>query len=406
MYFVLVNTLHSLFIFLQIPLINSRISLADYGSFTLFATLNVVISFAFSMGMHENFLKKHYEFKHDALTQYLWQCLITSCLFGIGAVGIFFILNSIFKFNQSITFLYLVPSIILTIYHILNNYLLNDILASKSKTKYILVQFSRSVPPLIIILVLIALNRLTLTSLLYSVTIFYLLSILIVLWFFNRNYPLSTYLNSTFKKSFFRQALDQLPYSFSSIAFSYTERGVLDFYQKRTELGIFSICSTMCSSVSMLFISMANAIIPIAYETMGSSNDNEKLKIKRHFYIMLLILTIFTLALLILVPYGFLFFDFENEYQLILLVKTLLVSTAFSIATFYLGMFLKFKEMGKSLSKIHFVSLAINLILNFIFVPKYGILGSGAASLFGQVCCFALTIYYLFRIKFFNFQNV
>lgn len=175
---------------------------------------------------------------------------------------------------------------------------------------------------------------------------------------------------------------------------------LLGFFRNIEEIGYFTVARRVVGGVTFLFIFLANAVLPrLSYSfTRDSAQFNSAVK---KFLKLAVILTVLVFLPIILFSKGLLSFTVGSEYLpaslplnimtagLILVLFNLPFSTALIAAC-----------LEKEVLKQTAACALFNVVLNFILMPKYGMIGASVSFLFTEVLALVWILYvYHKRIK-------
>ena len=163
-----------------------------------------------------------------------------------------------------------------------------------------------------------------------------------------------------------------------------------------TDLGLFSIGYKFASVVGLLMVGVNNAITPLIYtHHKDPSTPGQLEKIFKMFSVAALITFV---GLSIMASEIITFFTTDAYSGAETVIPFLVVSTLLaSLYNFTPGLFIAQKT--KVIASINLVTAVINVALNFLLIPVWGIRGACIATLLGYVVGFA--IYYFYNQKYY-----
>ena len=254
---------------------------------------------------------------------------------------------------------------------------------------------------LIIILILVLLRILTVETYLVVFVVSLLLRIFIMLKSLGLKYKYN------FNVDMIRQEISFGMVAYLAVLFVFLNYKADQFMIKKmigvADLGIYSIGVTIAELLFLIPSSVATVLLGRLYNVDESNNELNKLTavtIKYTFYIVL-ILSIFgyILSPLVIFMYG-------NSYlPAVDVTRILIVGIVFaSIGKVGSSYYYK-KEKLQIYLIITFVTLLLNIIMNYILIPKMGINGSALASTISYTVYGLLNIYYFIGIRKFDVNN-
>jgi len=186
---------------------------------------------------------------------------------------------------------------------------------------------------------------------------------------------------------------------------SFANRWLLVYYKTFSEVGIYSVSDSFSQLFQViLLVPLINIYQPYIFKKFNENKDKEKHNIneshnglcilvinqnyiKNIFYIMSFILVLVLVGFILLkkILYIFLPNKFHACFKYILI---LLIGQVFFLGSQLANCFLVFLKKTYILMWIMFASAILNIILNFILIPKYALYG----------CAFATLISYFFNL--------
>ena len=189
-----------------------------------------------------------------------------------------------------------------------------------------------------------------------------------------------------------------LIFDLSIIVLNLSDRFFIEHFLGLSETGIYSIGSLVGSLVLIGVNALINVFRPIIYEkTRNYALEKNSLKFFSIQYLTtILIITLFLVV--VLNKIIFLYFIDAKFYASQEIVWTIACGFFFwGLHSFYLSYFI-FEKKTKTIFMVSILSISLNLALNYILIPKFGIIGAGYATLatyfFGGT-----TVYLLFHFN-------
>jgi len=189
-----------------------------------------------------------------------------------------------------------------------------------------------------------------------------------------------------------------LMFDFSTIILNLSDRFFIEHFLGISETGIYGIGSLVGSLVLIGINSLLNVFRPIIYEKTSSyAQEKPSLrKISTQYLITLLIITLF--LVLVLNKIIFLYFIDAKFYASQEIVWTIACGFFFwGLHSFYLSYFI-FEKKTKTIFIVSILSIFLNLVLNYIMIPKFGVIGAGYATL-ATYFLGGIIVYLLFHFK-------
>lgn len=395
---------------IMMPFYTKNLTPAEYGVIDIVNILNAFITVILGLELTQAIPKYYSDLKSDIDSQ---NTFISSCLL-FNTLGGLFLLILVIIFSENLSILIFQDS----------KYSLLLVIAA---TSYI---FSRIFQVIIIVLrndgKAIQVSSLAILSSLITLTT----TIILVLKFkmgvygiFIANlcsqgliglyliYKYFYYFHLSFNSFWFRKALlFSIPLLFSAmsgVVLNYTDRILINNHLGLSEVGIFGVAYRISSVTNLILFGFTTAIVPLVYSSYQNQETPKKIEaIFRYFlaisFSLMLFISVFAEDIVLLFT--------TNEYlkAAYLLPFLLIVNLLNAVGYFFPGMFL----MGKTkiVAIITVSSAILNIFLNLLLLPKFGLIGSAIATLISillssiATMIFSQSLYKIpYRIKSFVF---
>lgn len=174
---------------------------------------------------------------------------------------------------------------------------------------------------------------------------------------------------------------------------SFIDRLMLEHYMPISELGIYTLGASLANVLRIVISGFDQAYQPSYYELMNSKQTNKEEKITQTFTIYLSLITAITCIGLLLGGPFLRIFAGRSFIRVINIFPYLLVAAYFSsYCNFFASPIFYFKKTSL-LPYISGSSAIVNILLNLILIPLYGIIGSALATCISHVW---ISLYYYF----------
>ncbi len=380
--------------FLLLPLIVRMLSTKDFGSYSLFLGVESLLIPIVSLNLHAA-LSSHYYSDDFNLTEYL-STMIYSLL---GISSIFFIL------------VFFLPDFLIDFLGLSSNFLKLAVISATitgllgmisnlfrlQRKPWIYGAFSilQSLFLFLCIYVFCVINPtydMVVSGRVFYAVLFFILSLFIL--------KSKNYLSLVFKKDSFKRALKfSLPtliYSLSAFIFLASDRFYIKYFLGTEAVGYFSAIFQLSSIISILGMSINAAWIPWLFENLKKNNHHTNVFIVKLSYG--LIFSFLMIGLISCLSFPF----FARIILPIAFHKYIYISIPTIIGFVFEGIYLIvspylfYAEKTKYNGYIGLVIACINVVLNIILIPYFGILGAAIAT-----CC----SWFFLAITFFIFSS-
>jgi len=390
--------------FFLIPLYTRQLSTDDFGLLSIVRTftecLRPVILLGLPVAIKRSYLQK--DINNEKRKVLLGTCLIWSLIYS-------FVMNSgiiVFSHKLSMTFFKradfanLFCLISITLFLSKFNYLYYAILQAKQESKkYILISLSYLVLSCILNLYLLIVLKLNVKGILFSNLIASFIIVIPAILFFLKNSKFV--FDFQVIKNLLGFGLLIVPVSYATWILDLSDRYFLIHYTNLTEIGYYEIGYKIGMLLNLIVVMPFQIAWPVYYFSKGKNQDFCQ-QYKRIFDLLIITLLIVWLGLAlfskpiltILAPPQYL-----KSNQVIALVALAYVFNGIQIF-FHCGIHLSGKS--KYLTFIIIFSALINIILNYLFIPRYGILGAAWSTVFSFGIMVLLT--YLVSQRYFKYK--
>ncbi len=179
-----------------------------------------------------------------------------------------------------------------------------------------------------------------------------------------------------------------LPMAFASSMFlimGYLDKILLGIFSNETSLGIYHICFQIAKAVTLPLFAINSIIAPKFAETYKKGNHNELKKIANQ-STKVIFWSSFPILLIIFLFPSFILNLFGEEF-IGGIIPLLILGFGFLVNSISgsVGLFLQMTSKEKLFQWILLVAVMINLILNLIFIPKYGIMGAALGTTISMI---------------------
>ncbi len=168
------------------------------------------------------------------------------------------------------------------------------------------------------------------------------------------------------------------------------DRFILEGMIGTEELGVYSIAYQLAQIPIFLAVGIRKVWNPIFYENMkNESYDIVKGLISGY----VIFITLICLGIILFAKEFVILMTDSRYYSAIPVIGIITGGIFFNSLITITNSFLGFQNKFKNTSKIALVSAILNIVLNFILIPKLGISGAALATLFSYLVYFVLGVY-------------
>ena len=381
--------------FLLLPIYTSNTTILDYGIISSMQILNIFIALTFTLALDLALFRIYHDYKiekdkRDLLGTIFIFFLLISFFFSL----IYFLFqNNLILIFKSIEFS---PYYIITIgYTFLNIFSIIPLIYlqinHKSKS-YVILSLSSTVLSICFILYFLVFKQQGAVGYLKGE-------------FFSKLILLPVFLYSTikiinFKFSFpklintLKFSLPMIPGLLSAWILNLSDRIFIERYFSLNEVAIYSVSYKIATIVLILSGAFAMAYNPYFYEKAASPNQicaKKELSYINNIYV--IVSFYFSVGIILFANNIFDIFFNEAYFSGYAIVPLIVLGCFFNLITGLLN--LMFNQEKKSLQLMYFtfIGAILNIILNFIFIPKFGMQGAAISTFI----CFLLILLIVYK---------
>lgn len=385
--------------FLTILIISRLFGINNYGSFSLILTISQAITLIFAFGLPNAliFLKGNQKLSIEQTKSLLLKGITITVTISIIPVLIFFslaeFLASLFK-NPDLEVYFRILAFSLP-FLIVHELLLNYFISIKKFKFYNLFMFG--LPNVLFIVILLLFFYLGKSDfyvfLAYVIAIIFIVIMELLLVFRVKFKEIETTKFTT--KKLLRVASPMLFSSLLLYLLNWTDIIILGLMTDEKQVGIYNIAYKIGSVGFLVLISISTIITPKIADLFGNDKLEELKKLIHQYTRLIAILTLPVVLTLIFLS-DFILSFFGNETTsgattlIIVAISVFLSATAGNV-----DQILNMTNHQVILKNITIISFFINVILNIILIPNYGIIGSAFSSLISTIIINLLCLIYI-----------
>ena len=239
-------------------------------------------------------------------------------------------------------------------------------------------------------------------SMIYGQILSVLFTILVLLIIFYKNFKPS--FSFTLLKRPFKYSYPLMFSDLSQLLYDVVDRYILKGFVSLEKIGVYDLGYKVSGFYNALLGSaISQALPPIIYKEENSNNKINLFIKKQSFYYLIIGMWFWLLISLFCDDIINFFLKDNHEYKdLSILIPILLLSNVMHVLGYFLSWGIILKEKSWTMTLNMFLSVFLNITLNFLLIPIFGILGAALATLISCVFWNCLKAY--FSKKFSNFD--
>lgn len=381
--------------FFLLPIYTSNTTTFDYGIISSMQILNVFIALTFTLALDLALFRIYHDYKNekdkrDLLGTIFIAFLLISVFFSL---IIFLFQNKFVLIFKSIEFS---PYYIITIgYTFLNIFSIIPLLYlqinHKSKSYLFLSLLSVGLSICFILYFLVYKQQGAIGYLkgeLFSKLILFPIFLYLTVKIVNFNFSLPKLINTL------KFSLPMIPGLLSAWVLNLSDRIFIERYFSLNEVAVYSVSYKISTIILILSGAFAMAYNPFFYEKAASSNQisaKKDLSLINNIYV--IVSFYFSIGLILFANNIFdIFFDktYSSGYVIVPLIA---LGCFFSLITGLLNLMYNQEKKSLQLMYITLIGAILNIILNFIFIPKFGMQGAAIST----CICFLIILLIVYK---------
>ena len=318
---------------------------------------------------------------------------ISSVFSAITIVAISFVLDSNEPITKIVVALYTI-SLVFQIFDMFN-YWFQSRLQAKYTAIASLIAYSITA---IYKIILLATNQ-PVTLFALSTSVDYISIALILFYFYKKEGGKKLSFSFKYGKSLLKKSYHFILPGLMIAVYGQTDKMMLKHMINEREIGYYATAVSLCSVWCFVLSAIIDSVNP---SIMKSYQDNEKSFIKYNkmlyfivFYVSIFVSLMFTIfgKLIIQILFG------EAYLPTVAPLRIITWYTAFSYLGVARNAWIVCKDRQRYLKYLYFSSAVLNVILNILFIPKYGAVGAAIASLISQISTVIIVPFFIKDLK-------
>src|SRR5690554_206996 len=396
--------------FILIPLYTNILSTSEYGNYGLLMAVYAILNVLYQAGLFQGFIKFFYDKGTDP-SRVVSTTLNTIILFGFVVA---LLLSIFYRPLAVLTGISIdLSSLLLIIFWLilfdtLAYFGLHFLKTKKMARHAVSYSLITAVANLILNIIFLVVLRLNILGILLAQGLSNLLLLSLTFRHVRRYYLLL--IDWTLLRKLFSFSLPLVIAGFFGIMMSVADRFIIDYFMDRSEVGLYSLAYKLGLLMNVFVIAFRTAYLPhflsIGKPDPGSRIERETLISELRLTLIKFIglISILFLAVVILLQYLFKieiagFFLINPDYiKAAYIVPFILLAYAFNglAAFFSLAPYMSGKSFHFVITDV--IGFTVNITLNFLLIPHYGIMGAALATLVGYYSA-SLYMYFVFTAE-------
>ena len=377
--------------FILIPVYTAYLLPSDFGALQFILTVGAFLRSFTQMGLNTAFWKFRSKSKISGIFSIPLIVLITQFYIGIIILSLGIIISFSFNFNNITLNFVLLYFLALLIKLITENYLL-VCRANHNPKKYLTISILQSIILFSLNIYFVKYLRFNFQGVILAYLFSFLISSLLFFVFMKKDYVGKISFKLSAKMIRFGYPI--MISNFFVLILSISDRWFLKTFSSDYELGLYSYGYKFADLIlAFLIQTFQTAWIPIAWKIFSLDNGKDIfVKAQKVFFFLLPIVSFLMLAFIIIIgKWSTINNSYLAGFQIIYLIAFSHVFYgfySFSVMGIY------FTENTNKIVHINLISALINVLLNIILIPAYGMIGSAIATFVSYMFLYLLVSYY------------
>jgi len=379
-------------VFFSIPVFTRLMTPDEYGMISIFTSIIAVATIIMGLNFNGSIVRYYHEDENN-FGEFISSNILFLFIFNI----VFLIILNHFK-NEIASLIEIdlnvfIIAIIVSIFNIPVKIFLSYLQTSKQSKKYSVISASRSLTMIFISVLWVYLltDKRYLGRMYGQLVVYSLLFIISIFYFIKLGKP-------KFKLKYIKYSLlygiPLIPHALSHFILSSFDRIAINQINGSFDTGLYSFAYNVGLIMNVVVIAMNKAWVPIFYDNLKKNNYNRinkiVIKYSKYIFFAAIILVLYSKEIVII-------FADEKYYNSLNLVPIIILSYVF---VYFYTLFANYSFYRKRTGIISIATLfagAINVYLNYLFIPRYGYFAAAYTTLFSYMLLF---LFHYFNVKF------
>jgi O-antigen/teichoic acid export membrane protein len=382
--------------FLTLPFFTQYLSPSDYGIIGLFIIIGNITTSLFSFGLNTATYGLYFNFSNNNFrilntTVFLFLILIF-LIVGISFILPFSEMISIRVFDNKINGELIEFAFLNGVFNYIYIFYGQLLIAQKRAKAYSLLLITQVAVNALITFYLLYFHSMTYLAALYGVfasnILVFFLSLFLNRKFFTINLSLPRIIEAL------KFGMPEVPNTMISLLYGAFDRVMLTNFKGLSDLGYYDFANKFASIFKIIIDAIGKAFSPFFLEESANRKGDFKHNIVKKFYEISVILGFFGIAISLFSEEALIILTTSEFYFAKFFVPILICFYLFGLlGQISINQFIHSKKLHY-LIPISLIGLIVNITLNIIFIPKYGVMGAAFSTSFSAMITSILQLYY------------
>jgi O-antigen/teichoic acid export membrane protein len=370
------NALKSLVPLLMLPILTSYLSISDFGVLSLLETTILFLTPFILLNINAAINVEYFKIEHQKLKKYITNALMLSFLASLLVLCVFSLFQtqiaSLLKIDDGLVLFIVFFSVL----RVLSSVVLGLYQSRQESFKYAIFILSQTLFDFLLSYIFVVIyhygyiGRLSGTYL--SLFVFSFIALYLL-------YKMDYLSKITFKytKDILNFGVPLIPHAVSGTVMAMSDRYFISYFIGNDKVGLYTIAYQLSALMLLVSLSVNQAWSPMLFRLLKEKNMKQ---IYKFTFILFILFAIVGISLYFMRDLLFFIFVKEHFYMAKEYYGWLLVGFTFQSFYFLVTNFLFYEKRTKLLASMTFMGAIINIVLNYIFIQQYGVIGVAYAT--------------------------
>ena len=377
--YTLSNVINAAIPFLLLPLFTRYLSTSDYGILSNFTVVSSVliplVGINLMTSIQVQYLKDDVD-NRDYLTSVFRFNIFLGVLF-TGLVVLFSdFVNGIT--GVPIEILYLMG--VYALFHVTIEVLLAVWRMENKAINYGVFRITRTVVEILLIVLFVVVLQMNFIGSIYALLLSYGLGCFVAMILLYRKGLIFGNYRKDYLSHAVKYGVPLIPHALSGMAIMYSDKLIVTHYLGLDTNGVYSVGFLVGQSIGLLQNSFNQAWLPWVFQKLRSGKEEDKLRMVKitYLYIVGILVAVVVLWLMMPLVFSLLGKEFRSGMELVLWIG---LGFAFNGMYKMVSVYLFYLEKTKAIAMMSLGVAIVNIVLNFMWIPEYGVQGAALATM-------------------------
>lgn len=375
--------------FLLLPLYTYYLSPSDYGTLAIVTGINSFLGVFVTFSLHSAMNRYYFEYRHDPeKLKHFWGTCLTFVLINSIVYSLFLLWTGKYllqPFIEGISFFpYVTLGLIAIMFQPVTTIFLATLQTREQSKKYGIISLSQFLLNLLLIVSFVVFLGWGVVGPLSAMVITSFLFFIVSLYLFRKDIKFG--IDKKYLKEALRYSFPIIPHSLAAVTTSIADKILVNSLLSTTLAGIYSIGFLMGSVVNLITIGVNRAYIPVFMDILKKDDTDGIDNLKQSGLLIIVLYCLFASGISLFSKEIIMLFTTEIYYQSYIVVSYISFSCVISgVYFFFVNILFFMKSKTKFIPITTILGALLNIFLNLLMIPKFGIKGAAFATLSSQI---------------------